>query len=65
MSGALRDLSTQVFNNFILGYIIVFLLEALMLLVSLLLLSRIDVALFQRKAGAMPVIERASVAGDA
>ncbi len=64
MSGALRDLSTRVFNNFILGYIIVFLLEALMLLVSLALLSRIDVALFQRKAGALPVIERASVAGD-
>jgi MFS transporter, BCD family, chlorophyll transporter len=64
MSGALRDLSTRLFDNLLIGYIIVFLLEAFMLLASLVLLSKIDVSAFQRKASAMAVVERASLAGD-
>ncbi len=65
MSGALRDLSTRLLSNMVVGYVIVFLLQALMLLVSLFLLSRIDVSAFQRKASALPVVERASLAVDA
>jgi len=64
MSGVVRDLSTRLFNNLMVGYVIVFLLEALMLLVSLVLLSKIDVNAFQQKASALPVVERASLAGD-
>ncbi len=64
MSGALRDLSTRLFSSPVMGYILVFVLEALMLLVSLVLLNRIDVNAFQRKARALPVVERVSLAGD-
>ncbi len=65
MSGVLRDLSTRLLSDMVAGYMVVFVLEALMLLASLFLLSKIDVNAFQRKANALPVVERASLAGDA
>ena len=63
MSGAVRDLVSQLFDNAILGYVIVFNLEALMLLASLFLLRRIDVSIFKRHAMEATVVERAAIAG--
>lgn len=63
ISGAVRDLVSQLFENAILGYVIVFNLEALMLLASLFLLRRIDVSIFKRHAMETTVVERAAIAG--
>jgi len=63
MSGAVRDLFSQLFENAILGYVIVFNLEALMLLASLFLLRRIDVSIFKRHVMETTVVERAAIAG--
>ena len=63
MSGAVRDLVSRLAENAILGYVIVFNLEALMLLASLFLLRSIDVSIFKRQAMETTVVERAAIAG--
>jgi BCD family chlorophyll transporter-like MFS transporter len=64
MSGAVRDISSQVFHGPVNGYVIVFILEALMLVASLLLLKKIDVRAFQRRASSASVIERMATAAE-
>lgn len=62
LGGALRDTATQVVKNPTEGYITVFFVEALLLLISLWLLGRIDVGAFRKKAyQQMSVLERASM----
>lgn len=63
MSGAVRDIVSRLAENAILGYVIVFNLEALMLLASLFLLRSIDVSIFKRHAMETTVVERAVIAG--
>ncbi len=65
LGGAIRDLISQVAQNPTTGYVLVFGVEALMLLVSLWMLGRIDVGLFKQRAEQMGVIERAAVVTDA
>jgi len=55
---------TQVAHNAVTGYAVVFGIEALMLLVSLLLLQKIDVGAFRRQAEQPSLLERASLAAD-
>ena len=65
LGGALRDLITQVSNNLLMGYIVVFIFEAGFLLVSLVMLRRIDVKAFhQDTQESMDLAERAAIAGD-
>lgn len=62
LGGALRDAVTQLVRNPVAGYLTVFVVEALLLLVSLWLLKRIDVSAFRRQAHQqMNVLERAAL----
>jgi BCD family chlorophyll transporter-like MFS transporter len=60
LGGAVRDLVTIASGNTMAGYLVVFTLEAAMLLVAISLLGRIDVNAFL-KAAARPVMERAAM----
>ena len=62
LAGAVRDLVTQALGDKVLGYTVVFGIEALMLLAAVALFYRIDVAAFRRKAEEMPLMERAAAA---
>jgi MFS transporter, BCD family, chlorophyll transporter len=64
MSGVVRDIYSLIFRNQIAGYVVVFLLEAAMLLVSLVILRKIDVSAFQRRARATSLVERAALASE-
>ena len=65
LSGFVRDSVSQVAHSPVTGYVIVFFLEAAMLVISLGLLRRIDVSLFQRQAAQVSVVERAAIATEA
>jgi BCD family chlorophyll transporter-like MFS transporter len=65
LSGAVRDLVTQAASGGVSGYIVVFTIEAAMLLVSLLVLRRIDVSAFRRQAEEPSLVERAALASEA
>ncbi len=60
-----RDIVTQLTGNLILGYVIVFGVMAGFMLISLLLLTRIDVNAFRQNETQSSVVERAAMAGDA
>jgi len=64
LGGVVRDVVTQLSGFPLTGYVTVFAIEAVMLAGSLLLLRRIDVRLFQEKAEAVSVVERAAMAGE-
>lgn len=64
LSGVVRDILTQVLQDPILAYVSVFSILALLLLISLLFLRRIDVKEFRREAETTKVIERAALVSD-
>jgi BCD family chlorophyll transporter-like MFS transporter len=64
MSGVVRDLLTQVLQDPVLAYVSVFSILALLLLISLIILRRIDVTVFRREAETRTVLERAALASD-
>jgi len=64
MGGMVRDLATQVLNNTVLGYVVVFILEAAMLVVSLVLLRRINVNNFKQQTTDLSLSERAALMND-
>ena len=65
MGGIGRDLVTQLTGNSVLGYTLVFGVMAGFMLISLILLARVDVNAFHKAEGQPSVIERAAIAGDA
>lgn len=65
LGGAVRDVVTQLTQNPVTGYLVVFGVEAALLLVSLLLLRRIDVEAFREQAGRQTIAEVAALMGDA
>jgi BCD family chlorophyll transporter-like MFS transporter len=65
LGAAVRDIVSQLAQNALTGYLLVFAIEAGMLAVSLILLRRIDVGEFQRSAAQPALIERAAIAGEA
>ena len=64
LGGAVRDVVAQVAHNPVTGYAVVFGIEAIMLLVSLYLLQKIDVGAFRRQAEQPSLLEQASLAAD-
>ena len=64
LSGVVRDVLTQVLQDPIMAYVSVFSILALLLLISLLLLRRINVAVFREQARTTSVIEKAALASD-
>jgi BCD family chlorophyll transporter-like MFS transporter len=65
LGGAIRDLAAQLAHNPVGGYIVVFAIEAAMLLVSLFLLGRINVGVFHQQAESLSPAERAALANEA
>jgi BCD family chlorophyll transporter-like MFS transporter len=64
LGGAGRDIITRLTGDAVLGYSIVFGVMALFMIVSLLMLNRINVQTFQQNIDQPSVIERAALAGD-
>ena len=64
LGGVVRDVVTQFAQNPLTGYVVVFAIEAAMLLVSLILLRQINVGEFQRQVDQPTLVERATIAGD-
>lgn len=65
LSGVARDAVTQIAHSPVAGYACVFGLEAVMLLVSLFVLQKIDVGAFRRHTDPPSVVERAALATEA
>lgn len=65
LGGVVRDVVTQVTQTAILGYVVVFGIEALMLLISLFMLGRINVSAFRKRAQEeASLVEHMAIAGD-
>jgi len=61
LGGVVRDLVAGVSGNAMAGYLVVFAIEAVMLLAAVFLLGRIDVKAFRRAAVTPPPLERAGL----
>lgn len=65
LSGVVRDLITRIAGDPVLGYVLVFAIEAALLLSSLIILRAIDVKSFRKLAADdVPVVERVAIASD-
>ncbi|MDX1379043.1 MAG: BCD family MFS transporter, partial [Anaerolineales bacterium] len=64
MAGLVADLATNLTGNALSGYLIVFGLEALMLFVAAIMLYRIDVDSFQKKAHDPSFVDKVAVVAD-
>ncbi len=64
LGGGVRDVVTQLVQNPVIGYVVVFSIEAALLLVSLLLLRQIDVGAFLEQADRQTIAERAALMGE-
>ena len=64
LAGIVADVGTQVTGSALIGYLIVFGIEALMLIIAALLLSRIDVAAFRRRAAEPAFEDKIALASD-
>ena len=64
MAGVVADLATKFTGNPLSGYLIVFGLEALMLFIAAIMLYRIDVGAFQKKAHDPTFVDKVAVVAD-
>ena len=64
MAGVVADLATQFTGNVLNGYLLVFGIEALMLLVAAIMLYRIDVKAFQKQVHEPSYIEKVALAAE-
>ena len=65
LSGAVRDVITNLAQDPVIGYVVVFSILALLLFISLMMLGRINVSAFQQRAEQMGIVERAALANEA
>ncbi len=64
LGGAVRDLATRASGEAVLGYVVVFGLEAALLAWAILMFARLDVRAFKDRAAGRSVVERAATAAD-
>jgi len=64
MAGVVADLATKLTGNALSGYLVVFSIEALMLLIAAVMLYRIDVTAFQKKAHEPSYTEKVALAAE-
>ncbi len=64
MAGVVADVATQITGSALNGYLIVFSLEALMLLIAAVMLTRIDVATFRKQVDEPSFSEKIALASD-
>jgi len=61
MSGVIRDVASNVLNNAVYGYLVVFSIQVLMLVVSVWLLQKIDVSSFKKQVVHLNLQEKAAL----
>jgi BCD family chlorophyll transporter-like MFS transporter len=64
MAGIVADIATQVTGDALHGYLVVFGIEALMMFIAAIMLYRIDVSAFQKKAHEPSFTEKVALAAD-
>jgi MFS transporter, BCD family, chlorophyll transporter len=64
LGGVVRDVVTQATGVALSGYLVVFSIEALMLLIAAIMLSRIDVTAFQKQVHEPPYVEKVALAAE-
>ncbi|MEJ2758085.1 MAG: BCD family MFS transporter, partial [Anaerolineales bacterium] len=64
LSGVVREGVAMLAHNGVSGYNTVFILEIVMLVVSLFILQKVDVSLFKKQAEEVPYLERAAIASE-
>lgn len=64
MAGVVADLATRLTGNALSGYLIVFSIEALMLLIAAIMLYRIDVKAFQKQVEEPSFVDKVAVVAD-
>lgn len=64
MAGVVADLATKLTGNALSGYLVVFSIEALMLLIAAIMLYRIDVTAFQKRAHEPTFTEKVALAAE-
>lgn len=64
LGGVVRDVVTQFAQNPISGYVVVFIIEASLLVISIIMLQRINVTEFQSQVEKPSLVERAAMAAD-
>ena len=64
LGGVVRDAVTQITGQALSGYLVVFGIEALMLLIAAVMLHRIDVSAFKKQAGEPGFLEKAALAAE-
>jgi BCD family chlorophyll transporter-like MFS transporter len=64
MAGVVADVATQVTGDALHGYLVVFGIEALMLFIAAIMLYRIDVAAFQKKAHEPAFVDKVAAVAD-
>jgi BCD family chlorophyll transporter-like MFS transporter len=64
LGGVVRDMVSQIVQNAITGYVVVFIIEAIMIVVSLIMLRSIDVSAFRSQVDQPSLVERAAVASE-
>jgi BCD family chlorophyll transporter-like MFS transporter len=64
LGGVVRDVVTQATGQALTGYLVVFSIEALMLLIAAVMLYRIDVNAFQKKAHEPSFVEKVALAAE-
>jgi BCD family chlorophyll transporter-like MFS transporter len=62
LGGVVRDVVTQATGVALSGYLVVFSIEALMLLIAAIMLTRIDVNKFQKSVEEPSIVEKAALA---
>ena len=65
LAGALRDVVAHLSARSLAGYLAVFAVEALMLIAATVMLARLDVGAFRKRAGDPPFAEKVGLAADA
>lgn len=64
ISGGVREGAALMMHDAVSGYNMVFILEIVLLVVSLVILQGVDVSLFRKQAEEVPYLERAAMAGE-
>jgi len=64
LGGVVRDLVTEVTGAAVTGYIVVFAIEAVMLLIAAIMLTRIDIGKFRKNAGEPSFVEKVALAAE-
>jgi BCD family chlorophyll transporter-like MFS transporter len=64
LGGVVRDVVTLVTGQFLTGYLVVFIIEAILLLIATVMLYRIDVNAFQKRVKEPSFVEKVALASD-